>query len=213
MTAHGNNKPWSDERVQKLRKLWLEGKSGAQIAEIMGGDLSRAAVIGKANRLGLPARDQPENFITQNATTNARMREKARRSSGATSSRPPKPGPQRKAAVIIGRITNDPPEVAERKAAAAAVAGIERVDRFTEAANDTAIPLLERRPFQCSWPVGSPDRPAEQLCCGLPVQTGANKAVATYCTRHAEKAVARVLVGGKPNAKAYERSLRRYAGA
>lgn len=49
---------WSDERVERLKSLWLEGKSASQIAEILGG-VTRNAVIGKAHRLGLDSRPSP----------------------------------------------------------------------------------------------------------------------------------------------------------
>ena len=43
---------WTEEKVQKLKELWGKGNTASQIAEIIGG-ISRNAVIGKANRLGL----------------------------------------------------------------------------------------------------------------------------------------------------------------
>lgn len=49
---------WTDERVEILTRLWAEGKSASQIAEILG-DVSRNAVIGKAHRLGLSGRPSP----------------------------------------------------------------------------------------------------------------------------------------------------------
>ena len=49
---------WTDERVEKLKKLWSEGLSASQIAAQLGG-VSRNAVIGKAHRLGLKSRPSP----------------------------------------------------------------------------------------------------------------------------------------------------------
>ena len=46
---------WTDERVEKLKKLWSEGLSASQIAAQLGG-VSRNAVIGKVHRLCLPGR-------------------------------------------------------------------------------------------------------------------------------------------------------------
>jgi len=43
---------WTEERVQRLTELWTAGYSARQIAEMLG-DVTRNAVIGKANRLGL----------------------------------------------------------------------------------------------------------------------------------------------------------------
>jgi GcrA cell cycle regulator len=50
---------WTDERVEQLKKLYADPRiewSFAQIAEKLGGGLSRNAVIGKAHRLGLERR-------------------------------------------------------------------------------------------------------------------------------------------------------------
>src|SRR4051812_31987684 len=46
---------WTDERVERLTKLWAEGLSASQIAAQLGG-VSRNAVIGKVHRLNLPGR-------------------------------------------------------------------------------------------------------------------------------------------------------------
>ena len=54
-TIKGENKmakKWTDERVQKLKQLRLEGKTSYEIAAIFG-DVSRSAVMGKIHRLGL----------------------------------------------------------------------------------------------------------------------------------------------------------------
>lgn len=49
---------WTDERIETLRSLWMQGLTASQIAERLGG-VSRNAVIGKAHRLGLSARPSP----------------------------------------------------------------------------------------------------------------------------------------------------------
>jgi GcrA cell cycle regulator len=49
---------WTDERIETLKKMWDSGMTATQIAEELGG-VSRNAVIGKAHRLGLPARPSP----------------------------------------------------------------------------------------------------------------------------------------------------------
>jgi len=49
---------WTDERIEKLTKMWEGGATASQIAEELGG-ISRNAVIGKAHRLGLKARPSP----------------------------------------------------------------------------------------------------------------------------------------------------------
>ncbi|MDP8916133.1 MAG: GcrA cell cycle regulator [Pseudomonadota bacterium] len=49
---------WTDDRVEVLKKLWLEGLSASQIAKQLGG-VTRNAVIGKVHRLGLSGRATP----------------------------------------------------------------------------------------------------------------------------------------------------------
>src|SRR4051794_33937208 len=46
---------WTDERVELLRKLWIDGLSASQIAAELG-NVTRNAVIGKVHRLGLSGR-------------------------------------------------------------------------------------------------------------------------------------------------------------
>ena len=49
---------WTEERIDRLKKMWQEGATASQIADELGG-VSRNAVIGKAHRLGLEARPSP----------------------------------------------------------------------------------------------------------------------------------------------------------
>src|SRR5574338_264554 len=49
---------WTEERIERLKSMWAEGATASQIADELGG-VSRNAVIGKANRLGLEARPSP----------------------------------------------------------------------------------------------------------------------------------------------------------
>lgn len=50
---------WTDERIALLKKLWTEGRTAAEIARAMGSEITRNAVIGKAHRLKLAARNSP----------------------------------------------------------------------------------------------------------------------------------------------------------
>jgi GcrA cell cycle regulator len=43
---------WTDERVEMLKTLWVDGLSASQIAFKLGG-ITRSSVIGKVHRLGL----------------------------------------------------------------------------------------------------------------------------------------------------------------
>jgi len=51
---------WTDERVETLKKLWMDGLSASQIAKQLGG-VTRNAVIGKVHRLGLSGRATPSH--------------------------------------------------------------------------------------------------------------------------------------------------------
>lgn len=52
---------------------------------------------------------------------------------------------------------------------------------FLAPAPAVAIPLVGRRFGQCAWPVGTPDTPGEQLCCGRAVREGSRF---HYCPAH-----------------------------
>lgn len=47
---------WTNERIELLQKLWLEGCSASRIASELGAGVTRNAVIGKVFRLGLSGR-------------------------------------------------------------------------------------------------------------------------------------------------------------
>jgi GcrA cell cycle regulator len=48
---------WNDENVRRLKTLWAEGYSTAEIGRRMGG--TKNAIVGKAHRLNLPTRPSP----------------------------------------------------------------------------------------------------------------------------------------------------------
>ena len=47
---------WTNERIELLQKLWLEGWSASRIAGELAHAITRNAVIGKVYRLGLSGR-------------------------------------------------------------------------------------------------------------------------------------------------------------
>jgi GcrA cell cycle regulator len=67
---------WTDERIDRLKELWTQGKTASHIAEELGG-VSRNAVIGKAHRLGLQSRPSPVKPNEPAPKTRAKVREKA----------------------------------------------------------------------------------------------------------------------------------------
>src|SRR5208337_3772843 len=54
---------WTDERVELLRQLWLDGRSASQISAQLGHGLTRNAVIGKVHRLGLAGRAKSPSSV------------------------------------------------------------------------------------------------------------------------------------------------------
>src|SRR5690606_24141498 len=101
---------------------------------------------------------------------------------------PPNPGQQNRPAVAFGNIEVVNAAETEKRRAAQRAQGEKIIDGFAPPANDTSIPLMERRRFQCAWPVGEPERPAQQMCCGLPVQEGVGTALESYCASHQQRA-------------------------
>ena len=48
---------WTPERIAEVTRLWSEGLTTAEIGKLIG--ITKNAVVGKAHRLGLPARPSP----------------------------------------------------------------------------------------------------------------------------------------------------------
>ena len=69
---------WTEEKEQRLRKLWEKGYTASQIATMLGEGTTRNAVIGKAHRLKLAARvasKQSKSPKKQNAASNLNKQE------------------------------------------------------------------------------------------------------------------------------------------
>lgn len=50
---------WSPAAIDRLKDLWREGHSGSHVATLMGGGLTRCAVLGKVHRLGMSGERRP----------------------------------------------------------------------------------------------------------------------------------------------------------
>lgn len=61
---------WTEERIEKLKRLWPTGLSASQIAGEIGG-VSRNAVIGKAHRMQLPPRKSANRYYDGNGRPRA----------------------------------------------------------------------------------------------------------------------------------------------
>src|SRR4051794_21506942 len=103
-TTPNDKMPWTDDRVEQLKRMWSEGLTASQIAARIGQGVTRNAVIGKVHRLGLSGRvakvrspqPKPPRKIYE---PNLAARERGLPVSGATALKPqfrpqPKPLPE-----------------------------------------------------------------------------------------------------------------------
>ena len=122
---------WTDERVETLKKLWLDGLSASQIAKHLGG-VTRNAVIGKVHRLGLSGRAAPSQP--------ARPAFKA--------PRPPRPAAN---AVPVARRAA-PPQARE----AAVSARASSPPSAPQPEERGVATVLTLGAHMCKWPIGDP---------------------------------------------------------
>ncbi len=96
---------WTEDRIGRLKTLWLEGRSAAQIARDLGHGVTRSAVLGKVYRLGPSAGRPPASGSARVAASPAPPRSSPPR--GAPSSGPeladrrPVDAPSRGTATIL----------------------------------------------------------------------------------------------------------------
>ncbi|MBW3559656.1 MAG: GcrA cell cycle regulator [Proteobacteria bacterium] len=125
---------WTDDRVEVLKKLWLDGLSASQIAKQLGG-VTRNAVIGKVHRLGLSGRAAP----SQPARATLRT-----------------PRPARPATVSA-------PRRSEAVQGAGAAPRSEPVRVYVTEAPGTAT-VLTLSAHMCKWPIGDPSSDGFTFC-------------------------------------------------
>lgn len=143
---------WTDERVEKLKKLWADGLSASQIAAQLGGGVSRNAVIGKVHRLNLPGRAKAGGTSSSPRTT----RPAPARPQTTFTQRPAAPRPiVRPEAPVSAKEEGETPASTEIvfKPASNVVVPISKRLVLTE--------LTERT---CKWPVGDPLKDDFHFC-------------------------------------------------
>jgi GcrA cell cycle regulator len=150
---------WTDERVDHLKKMWLDGLSASQIANELGHNITRNAVIGKVHRLGLSGRVKSPNPAPTRIRTKTRAEEETRGHS-----------PISHGNLALAAETRPAPAPAPRAAHTHVV--IPMSERVT---------IMELRECMCRWPLGDPSN-AEFRYCGAKMQAGAG---GPYCTYHA----------------------------
>ncbi len=193
---------WTDERIEKLTKMWEGGATASQIAEDLGG-VSRNAVIGKAHRLGLKARPSPVKpnekeaapapapKATKVATEPAQRvplppRAPAHRPAPAATAQPattdaPTPTPQpRVVSVGPGGFLRQGPGDQQAPIPPAPPRRLVPAKPSAEIAEKTS--LLDLNDRICRWPMGHPGEPDFHFC-GVKVNPGF-----PYCVEHCGRA-------------------------
>lgn len=144
---------WSPERIERLKTLWAQGLTASQIADRLGG-VTRNAVCGKIDRLGLPGRKT------------GKFTRRARRATVARSRKTRTP-------FKIGALASD-----EHKRRAR-----ETVDKALEPLDCDPVPserigIMELIATTCRWPCGDP-RDEDFGYCGRHSEPGT-----PYCEYH-----------------------------
>ena len=187
---------WSDELVTRLRNLWSEGLTTAEIGRRLG--ISKNAVVGKAHRLDLQARPSP--IRRDAAQAGARRVAPPRRVHGPTlPPLTPSAGPvveptrAERGAPINPAPTDDaaleaqwaPPVMAAPIRSEPTMASATPPRRVMAPALVSRATPMPRQSV-CCWPIGEPGTPDFRFCDG-PALTGK-----PYCAPHAEIAYVRV---------------------
>jgi len=177
---------WSDERVEKLKKMWTDGQSASQIAKELGG-VTRNAVIGKVHRLGLSNRNggggsgKDESTAKENPA--AKPRGKARAAakpepdteadSDAVKDAQAPQAQASRAKPIVPAGQPLPPQPSANEIDPEALAKVSQIEKKAK-----RLSLMELTERTCKWPVGDPAT-EDFWFCGLPVQAGK-----PYCEAH-----------------------------
>lgn len=176
---------WTKERMALLKKMWLQGKSAAEIAKKLGQGMTRNAVIGKAHRMGLsggrpatPAKAAPVTAVVAKGKKGKIVKPEpvavvAKIPKGAVK------GAKGKAAPLPVVISNKKSKEAEALEPAPLPASSKKQLTMKEA---NGITLLEVNDRVCRWPTGDP-RDDGFYFCGRNVHAGM-----PYCRDHAMQA-------------------------
>jgi GcrA cell cycle regulator len=154
---------WNEETIARLRALWAEGLSTAEIGRRMG--ISKNAVVGKAHRLNLPARPSP---IRRDANVAPPRAVVLRRVIGPTLP------PLAAANAPPAQLVTAPPPAPPPPAAPRVVA------------SRPATTFRPMRPQACCWPIGEPGTKSFRFC-GAEAMPGK-----PYCAEHAALAYVKV---------------------
>lgn len=174
---------WTDESITRLRSLWQEGLSTAEIGRRM--QITKNAVVGKAHRLTLPARPSPiRKSLEPGGVPSRRSLAEARPRTSPTLAVPQisVDVASTSASPTIPNLQRQNDNVQPLRPTPARIAPRERV-----AAEDAPAVLAlravatppRRRGLTCCWPLGEPGTKEFHFCGGDPA-TGK-----PYCSEHA----------------------------
>lgn len=159
---------WAEETIIRLRSLWDEGLSTAEIGRRLG--VSKNAVVGKAHRLDLPARPSP--IRRDGPPGGAPRRSAPRRIAGPTlpplSSTEPPTALHAAPAVVVPVFVPKPPPMAP-------------VARIVPPA-----PRPYGRVVTCCWPIGEPGTRSFRFC------DQSSEPGKPYCSDHVKLAYVKV---------------------
>ncbi len=162
---------WTDEAIARLKALWAEGHSTAEIGRRMG--VSKNAVVGKAHRLHLPARPSP---IRRDADSSRPRQPTVRRVTGPTL--PP-------LASVAPPVTVTPSTPVRTPVAKAATKPSFSVVTRPAATSNTTSRYLGR-PVACCWPLGEPGAKDFRFC------SAESMPGKPYCEEHAQLAYVKI---------------------
>jgi GcrA cell cycle regulator len=169
---------WTEERVELLKKLWLEGLSASQIAAVLGDGVTRNAVIGKVHRLKLSGRAKPASSAPR--ARSAARAPGIRRPSGMT----------RSSSGIASMMKSRSMGPAPMHGATALKIDSELAVEAYEAPQvqelfiplEQRLSLLQLSEHTCKWPIGDPLTP-DFYFCGNHSEEGK-----PYCEFHSRRA-------------------------
>jgi len=174
---------WTEERVELLKKLWLEGLSASQIAGVLGEGVTRNAVIGKVHRLKLSGRAKPASSAAPRVRPAPRPA--ARRIASPSAS--PRPSSSFGASMKARPMSGGGGAIQ----GATALKISEEYEVEIEVAPQSAelfipveqrLTLLQLNEHTCKWPIGDPLTP-EFYFCGQHSDEGK-----PYCDFHSRRA-------------------------
>ncbi len=160
---------WTDERVELLRKLWLDGLSASRIAAELEGGVTRNAVIGKVHRLGLSGREKGAMPINA-----ARPRVKAPLNAPTCEPVVEEHGPTMEMRGNTALALQPRPMTVPQIQRALANVLVPMTEHVT---------IMELRESMCRWPMGDPTS-AEFRYCGGRTPAGEGP----YCPLHSRMA-------------------------